>query len=131
MFYRLWLAALLSLLFVSTACSNSLNPFCGSSRPAPLIGSLSPSTVSFSDVQAGVMLTVNGSNFVPSSELVINGKTLGATVVNGQQMKIELTTGVISGPGKVNVNVLTPGGNSGDLGCTSGGQSSALTLTVD
>ena len=31
----------------------------------------------------------------------------------------------------VKVSVLTPSGNSGDLGCTSGGTSSALTLTVN
>lgn len=131
MFYRLSLASLLAVAFLSTACSNTLNPFCGSSRPAPLIGSLSPSTVSFAQVQQGVALTVNGNNFVSSSELVINGKTLGAQVVSGQQMKIQLTTGVIAGPGTVPVKVLTPSGNSGDLGCTSGGTSSALTLTVN
>lgn len=131
MLHRLLLSALLFTVFLWTGCNNALNPFCGSSRPAPLIGSLSPSTVTFADVQQGVMLIVNGSKFVPSSELVINGKVLGPTIVSSQQMKIELTTGVISGPGKVNVSVLTPSGNSGDVGCSSGGKSSALTLTVN
>jgi hypothetical protein len=42
-----------------------------------------------------------------------------------------LTTGVISGPGPVTVSVSTPSGNTGDLGCTSGGKSSALVLTVN
>ena len=77
------------------------------------------------------MLTVSGSHFVSTSELVINGKALGATVTSSQQMKIMLTTGVISGPGPVNVSVLTPGGNSSDVGCTSGGKSSVLVLTVN
>src|SRR5215472_13080412 len=63
----------LAVLF-ATGCNNTLNPFCGSARPAPLIGSLSPSTVSFSDVQQGIVLTVNGSQFLPSSEVLINGK---------------------------------------------------------
>jgi hypothetical protein len=31
----------------------------------------------------------------------------------------------------VNVSVLTPSGNSSDLGCTSGGKSSALVLMVN
>jgi hypothetical protein len=127
---RLLLAALLSVLFLP-GCSNTLNPFCGSARPAPLIGSLSPSTVSFAQVQEGFLLIVNGSNFVSSSEVVINGKALGATVVSSQQLKILLNTDVISGPGAVNVSVLTPSGNSGDLGCTSGGKSSVLVLTVN
>lgn len=117
-------------LLVLAGCSNALNPFCGSARPAPLIGSLSPSTVTFTQVQQGVLLKINGSNFVPASELVINGKTLGATLVSNQQLQIMLTSSVVTGPGTVNVKVTTPSGNVGDVGCTSGGTTSALVLTV-
>lgn len=117
-------------LVVLAGCSNALNPFCGSARPAPLIGSLSPSTVTFSEVQQGVLLKINGTNFVPASELVINGKVLGATMVSNQQLQITLTTGVVSGPGPIDVKVTTPSGNVGDVGCTSGGTSSALVLSV-
>jgi hypothetical protein len=77
------------------------------------------------------MLIVNGSNFVSASEIVINSTPLAATVVSAQQLKVKLTPDVISGPGSVKVSVHTPSGNSGDLGCTSGGDSSVLTLTVD
>lgn len=111
-------------------CSNSLNPFCGSSRPAPLISSLSPSTVSFTQVQQGTTLTITGNNFVPATEVVINGKTLGATAISGTQLQLLLNTDVISGPGTVDVKVITPSGNTGDLGCSSGGSSSVLQLTV-
>jgi IPT/TIG domain len=128
---RLSLAALLAAVLFLPGCSNTLNPFCGSARPAPLIGSLSPSTVSFSQIEQGVTLTVSGNKFVSATEIVINGKALGATVTSSNQLKILLTTGVISGPGSVTVSVLTPSGNSGDLGCTSGGQSSTLMLTVN
>lgn len=114
-----------------TGCNNTLNPLCGSARPAPLIGSLSPSTVSFAQVQSGVVVTVNGSNFVSSSEVVVNSTALSATVVSDKQLKVKLTPDVISGPGSVKVKVNTPSGNSGDLGCTSGGNSSILTLTVN
>jgi hypothetical protein len=127
--FALRLVALAPLL-VLAGCSNALNPFCGSSRPAPLIGSLSPSTVTFADVQQGVQLTVNGSKFVSASEIVINGKTLGPTVVSNQKLQIMLTTGAISGPGTYDVKVTTPSGNVGDVGCSSGGTTSALTLTV-
>lgn len=126
---RLWLVVL-SVLFVA-GCNNTLNPFCGSSRPAPLIGSLSPSTVAFSDVQKGVTLTVNGTHFVPASEIVINGKALGPTAVSSQQLQVLLNTAVIAGTGKVDVKVMTPSGNTGDLGCSSGGTSTALVLTVN
>jgi IPT/TIG domain len=118
-------------LLLLAGCSNALNPLCGSSRPAPLIGSLSPSTMTFAQVQQGSTLTVNGSNFVSSSEVMINSTPLAATIVSATQLKVKLTTGVISGPGSVKIKVHTPSGNSGDLGCTSGGDSSVLTLTVD
>ncbi len=126
---RLKLVALAPLV-VLAACSNALNPFCGSARPAPLIGSLSPSTVTFAQVQQGVLLTVNGSQFVPASEIVINGTALGATAISSQQLQVMLTTGVISEPGQFDVKVVTPSGKVGDVGCTSGGTSSALLLTV-
>lgn len=127
---RLLSAAMLGVL-VLPGCNNTLNPFCGSARPAPLIGSLSPSTVSFSQVEQGSALMVKGSQFVSSSVVVINGKALSTTVSSNQQLQVMLTTGVISGPGPVNVSVKTPSGNTGDVGCTSGGNSSVLVLTVN
>lgn len=127
---RLWLVALVPLVLIS-GCNNALNPFCGNVRPAPLIGSLSPSSVSFDQVQQGVVLTVSGDHFVQASEIVVNDKTLGPNVISSQKMQVTLNTDVISGPGPVSVKVMTPGGNSSDAGCTSGGTSSALTLTVN
>ena len=122
------LAVLLALLFFP-GC-NATNPICGSSRPAPLIGSLSPSTMDFAQVQQGAVLTVKGSQFVSSSVVVINGQTLSTTVVSSQELQVPITTGLISGPGDLNVFVATPGGNSGDIGCASGGSSSVLVLTI-
>jgi IPT/TIG domain-containing protein len=129
--YGLSCACLLALAVSILGCNNTLNPLCSSSRPAPLIGSLSPSTMTFADLQQGQTLTINGSNFVSSSEVMINSTPLGATVVSPQQMQVTLNTAVISGPGQVKVSVNTPSGNTGDLGCSSGGKSSVLTLTVN
>ncbi|HLZ44039.1 MAG TPA: IPT/TIG domain-containing protein [Candidatus Sulfotelmatobacter sp.] len=122
--------SLLALLLLS-GCNNTLNPLCGSARPAPVIGSLSPSTVSFSQIQSGTTITVDGSNFVSSSQVVVNSTPLAATVVSSTQLKVKLTSDVISGPGTAKIQVSTPAGNSGDLGCTSGGKSSTLMLTVN
>ena len=121
----------LLILFLLAGCNNTLNPLCGSARPSPGIGSLSPSTITFAQIQQGVVLTINGSNFVSASEVVINSVPLGPTVVSAEQLTIKLTTDVVSAPGQVKVSVMTPSGNSGDLGCTSGGQSSVLVLTVN
>jgi len=124
-----------SLLVLGTAmlsgCNNTLNPLCGSARPVPVIGSITPATMSFADVQQGTTLSVNGSNFVSSTQVVINATPIGATVVSASLLKVKLSTAVIPEPGQVKVMVQTPSGNSGDLGCTSGGNSSVLMLTVN
>jgi hypothetical protein len=117
--------------FVTLNGCNTLNPLCGSARPAPQIASITPSTISFTDVQDGFTLTVNGGQFVSASQVVINTTALAATVVSPEQMKVKLSTAVIQQPGSVKVMVTTPSGNSGDVGCKSGGNSSVLTLTVN
>ena len=125
------LAALLSLLFLPGCGNNTLNPLCGGARPAPLIASLSPSTMTLAEVQQGHTLIVNGSHFVAASQVVINTTPPSATVVRDQRLKVTLSSDVISGPGMVKVSVVTPSGNSGDVGCTSGGTSSVLVLTIN
>jgi hypothetical protein len=87
--------------------------------------------VSFAQVEQGSVLVVKGSQFVSSSQVVINGQGLSTTVASSQQLRVTLSSGVISGPGPVKVNVVTPSGNTGDLGCSSGGKSSVLVLTVN
>jgi hypothetical protein len=117
-------------LLVFQAC-NALNPACGSARPAPTIASLSVSTVTLAQVQQqGFVLTVNGSNFVSSSVGLINGTALSTLVTSSTQLQMTITSAVISAAGTASVTVNTPSGNSGDLGCTSGGTSSALVLAI-
>ena len=123
------LSALLLAVVILQGC-NAVNPLCGSARPAPTAGSLSASSISFAQVQQGYLLTVDGSQFVASSVVIINGTTLPTTVTNSQQLQVMITTDLIPAPGTASVIVTTPSGNSGDLGCTSGGSSKALVLTI-
>jgi hypothetical protein len=109
---------------------NSLNPLCGSARPAPVIGSLSATTITLAQVQVGFALVVTGSDFVSASVVQINGVALSTTVQSNQQLEVVINSSVISAAGTATVTVTTPGGNSSDLGCNSGGTSSALTLTI-
>jgi hypothetical protein len=118
----------LALLFL-TGC-NALNPLCGSSRPAPVIGSLSASTITFAQVEQGYLLTVNGRHFVSSTVVIINGTTLTTAVPSSEELQVTIPTDLISGPGTASVTVNTPTGNSEYLGCTSGGTSGPLTLTI-
>ncbi len=130
-----WLRTLVALSGVAVLLClpgcNAINPLCGSARPAPTISSLSPATISFSEVQQGTVLTVNGNDFVSESVVVINGTTVGTTVVSALQLQVTLTTALITGPGTENVAVNTPSGNSGNEGCKSGGTSGSLALTIN
>jgi hypothetical protein len=123
------LSALLLALLVFQAC-NAINPLCGSARPAPIIGSLSASTITFAEVESGVVLDVYGAKFVSSSIVIVNGTKLTTLVISSTQLQVTITTDAISAPGTVSVTVNTPSGNSGDLGCTSGGTSAALNLSI-
>jgi hypothetical protein len=122
-------SALLLALLVFQGC-NALNPLCGSSRPVPIIASLSLNTITFAQVQKGFRLTVSGSQFVSSSVVVVNGMALSTLATSSQQLQAMITTAVMSAPGSASVKVNTPSGNSGNLGCSSGGTSGSLVLTI-
>jgi hypothetical protein len=125
-----WPLSAIVLAFLFLSGCNALNPLCGSSRPAPVIGSLSANTVTFAQVQQGFVLTVSGKEFVSSSVVIINGTTLSTIVQSSQRLQVTIPTDLIAGPETANVTVNTPSGNSGYLGCSSGGTSNALTLVV-
>jgi hypothetical protein len=95
-----------------------------------VIASLSANSITFAQVQQGFVLTVNGSQFVSASVVVVNGTAQNTVVTSSTKLKITLTTAVISAPGTAKVTVNTPSGNSGSLGCSSGGTSRTLVLTV-
>jgi hypothetical protein len=106
------------------------NPFCGSARPKPVLTSLVPNPASLAQVQQGLLLTVNGSNFYSSSVVLWNGVALPTTVLSATQLQVTITTTQIATPGSAQIVVHTPANLSGDLGCDSGGDSKALTFTV-
>ena len=81
-------------------------------------------------MQQGLPLVVNGSHFDATSVVVINGTTLATKVTSSQLLQVTITSTVITAPGTASVAVHTPGGNSGAVGCTSGGTSKTLVLTV-
>jgi PBP1b-binding outer membrane lipoprotein LpoB len=127
--FLLPLSALLCAALILQGC-NSLNPLCGSARPAPGITALSATTVTFAQIQQGYLLTVTGTNIVSSSEIEINGNIEATQIISSTEAQITLNDIMIPAVGAANVTLHTPGGNSSDLACSSGGTSSPLTLTV-
>ena len=123
------LSAILLASLILQGC-NALNPFCGSARPSPNIASLSASAITFAQLEGGYPLSVNGSAFVSSSVVVVNGIEVSTEVTSSKLLQVTLTTAEIPAPGIANILVKTPSGNSGDLGCKSGGNSHTLVLTI-
>ena len=121
-----WLVVLLLL----PGC-NTLNPLCGSARPAPILNSISPATMVFSQLPPSFVIIATGNHFVSSSVVVFNGATLATAVTNHSQLTATITSSMILAPGSFNVSVKTPAGNTGNLGCSSGGTSSGQVLTVN
>lgn len=109
---------------------NALNPLCGSARPVPVLNSIYPSTMMLSQLPGSFVLTATGGKFVSSSVVIFNGATLTTSVNSSFQLTVSITSSMITGPGAYNVRVRTPAGNSGNVGCSSGGTSSTLTFTV-
>lgn len=110
---------------------NALNPLCGSARPKPVLTSLAPNPVAFSQIQMGLLLTATGSKFYSNSAMVWNGAVLPTAVVNGTELQATITTTQLAAPGTAQVAVHTPANLSGDLGCDSGGDSKAQTFTAN
>ena len=110
---------------------NSINPLCGSARPVPILNSISPTTMVFSQLPPSFVIIANGSDFVSSSVVVFSGANLATVVTSHSQLTATITSSMISAPGSFNVTVKTPAGNTGHLGCSSGGTSSGQVLTVN
>jgi hypothetical protein len=123
------LGAILLASLILQGC-NALNPFCGSARPAPNISSLSVNAITFAEVERGYPLGVNGSAFVASSVVVVNGIEVSTEVTSSTLLQVTLTTAEIPTTGIANILVKTPSGNSGDAGCKSGGNSRTLVLMI-
>jgi hypothetical protein len=98
-------------------CS-AINPLCGSSRPVPVLTSISPTTVTEADVLGTFILNIKKAQ-------------IASDVTSATTIKASVGPATLKSAGIYNVWVNTPAGNSGDLGCDSGGSSSQTTLTVE
>jgi hypothetical protein len=112
------------------AC-NSLNPLCGSARPAPVLTSISPTSEVLGQLPPTFVLTLNGSHFVSSSVVIFDGTTLATTVVSSTQLTATISSAMFTAAASFDVVVQTPAGNTQLVGCTSGGTSSPQVFTVN
>lgn len=106
---------------------------CESSISQPRISSLSPATI---PENSESVLTVNGSNFVPQSQIMWNGTALPTTFVNSRRLQATITpeslTSVSDASGmNAEISVRSPGAAAAVAGCQNGGSSATLVLIIN
>jgi hypothetical protein len=85
-------------------------------NPVPTVTTLSPTSTTVGG--AAFTLTVNGTNFAPTSVVNFNGTGKTTTFVSSTQLTAAITAADIATAGTVNVSVTTPapgGGSTGSL----------------
>ena len=129
-----FIAALTLLLSAWTTC-NGIFVFnsCQASVPQPQITSLSPDTIP-SDAES-VLLIVNGSGFIPQSQIMWNGRVLQTTFMDSRHLQTTITQQTVDSFGAsagsiVHISVSSPGAIA-DLGCPNGLNSATLILVIN
>ena len=92
----------------------------GATNPAPILASIAPTSATAGGPP--FTLTVNGSNFVPTSTVRWNGANRTTTVVSATQLQAAIPAGDIAAAGTAQVTVATP--------APGGGVSAASTFTI-
>jgi hypothetical protein len=106
---------------------------CEGSVRQPQIVSVSPGAIP-GDV-ASVLLTVNGSDFVPQSQIMWNGSALPTTFMDSRHLQTMITQQTFDSLGgsagsSVQISVKSQG-SVAVPGCPNGGNSATLDLVID
>ena len=129
-----FIAALTLLLAGWTTCSAMVDfNSCEGSVPQPQITSLSPGAIPGD--AASVLLTVNGSAFVPQSQITWNGNALPTTFMDSSHLQTTITQQTFNSFGgsvgsSVQVSVKSHG-SVAVSGCPNGGNSATLDLVIN
>jgi hypothetical protein len=127
-------AVLTMLLSGWTTCTAIVNfNNCTDLVPQPQVTSLSPDSIP-GDAQS-VLLIVNGSGFVPQSQIMWNGSPVQTTFGGSRQLQTTITQKTFDSLGgsagsSVLISVLSQG-SAPILGCPNGGNSATLVLVIN
>ncbi len=122
----IWLAVLGICAIAAAGCgggsaSGSGSDSGSSSNPAPILGSINPSSAVAGS--AAVTISASGSGFVSGSTIDWNGSALPSTFVSASQLSASLPASDLAAAGTAKVTVASP--------APGGGMSAALTFTID
>src|ERR1700694_4124500 len=132
---RIAFIAVLTLLISGWSTCTAMVDFnsCEGSMLQPQITSLSPGAVAGDSTS--VLLIVNGSDFVPQSQIMWNGNALATTFTDSRHLQTTITQQTFNSFGgsagsSVQISVKSQG-SVAVSGCPNGGNSAALDLVID
>jgi len=132
---RIAFVAVLTLLLSGwTTCTAIVNfSSCPGTVPQPQITSLAPDTIPGN--AESVPLIVNGSGFVPQSQILWNGSALQTTFTDSRHLQATITQRTFDSFGgsagsSVQISVRSQG-SAPVLGCPNGGNSATLVLVIN
>jgi len=105
---------------------------CPGSVPQPQITSLAPDTISLNATP--VLLTVNGNNFMPQSQVLWNGTAMATTFIDSHHLQVLITqmtleSFAISTGSNVQISATSPA-TGHVVGCPNSEASAALVLVI-
>jgi hypothetical protein len=132
---RIAFIAALTLLISGWSTCTAMVDFhsCEGAMLEPQIAALSPAAIPGDS--SSVVLIVNGSDFVPQSQIMWNGSALQTTFIDSRHLQATITQqtfesfgGVVGSSVQISVRSLGSGGVSG---CTNGENSATLDLVIN
>ena len=132
--YRIGLVLVLTSLLSAWTCTAILDfNNCADPVPQPHITSLAPGTIRTNAVP--VLLIVNGTGFIPGSEIFWNGSPLQTTFMNSSHLQATITQQTLesfggSAGGSVPISVTSPA-SSAVVHCSDGGVSGTVVLFIE
>lgn len=132
---RVALVVLLTLLLSGWTTCSAISDFgsCPGAVPMPQISSLSPDVIQGNS--GLVLLIVNGSGFVPQSQIIWNGSALQTTFTDSGHLQATITQQTLDSFGgsagsSVPISVKSQGSTE-VVGCPNGGNSATLFLAIN
>jgi len=130
---RIILIAGLTVMLAGWTTCSALFISCQTSAPQPQITTLSPNAIP-GDMEF-VTLTVEGSEFVPQSQVLWNGTALPTTFIDSSHLQAAITPQTLASFGSSSGSTVKISVRSEDLqpvmGCPIGGNSAVLILTIN
>ena len=131
---RIIFAGVLILLLSGWTCTAIIGfSSCPGTVPQPQIASFSPDTIARDS--ESVLLIVNGSGFVPQSQIMWNGNALPTTFTDSRRLQTTITQQTFEsfgGPAGSSVQIsVTSRPSTAVFGCSNGVSSATLVLVIN